>query len=244
MLTLCQVSLLPLVNLHISLIIFLFNNFLGLALPSDKDFNTSLAFMAFYHLPVSPFYHISSSHSKTKPSLCPQWVSGTHSLLGVPSAHLLNLNPICCKAHLFFFFNWSIVDLLNVVPSLLYSRVTQLYTYVYSFFNIPFHYDLSQETENSSLCYTVEPCSVSILNVIIVLHLCKAHLKCHFLLVPQTGKFTSLSSLVFLITGAQRVFSLVSLLFFFTRPADGHLLLYAHTSFMCLPLIRTPVPLD
>ena len=85
------------------------------------------------------------------------------------------------------------------MPSLLYSRVTQLYTYIYSFFNIPFHYDLSQETEYSSLCYTVEPCSVSILNVIIVLHLCKAHLKCHFLLVPQTGKFTSLSNLVFLI---------------------------------------------
>ena len=84
------------------------------------------------------------------------------------------------------------------MPSLLYSRVTQLYTYIY-IFNIPFHYDLSQETEYSSLCYTVEPCSVSILNVIIVLHLCKARLKCHFLLVPQTGKFTSLSNLVFLI---------------------------------------------
>lgn len=163
--------------------------------------------MAFYHLSVSPLHHISSSYSKTRPSLCPQWVSGTHSLLGVPSAHLLNLNPVCCKAHLFFFFNWGIVDLLNVVPSLLYSRVTQLYTYIYSFLNIPLHYGLSQETEYSSLYCTVEPCSVTILNVIIVLHLRKAHLKCHFLLVPQTGKFTSLSNLVFLITGAQRVFS-------------------------------------
>ena len=37
--------------------------------------------------------------------------------------------------------------------SLLYSKVTQFYTYIHSLFNILFHYGLSQEIGYSSLCY-------------------------------------------------------------------------------------------
>ena len=40
---------------------------------------------------------------------------------------------------------------------LLYSKVTQLYTYKHSFFYILFYYGLSQDIEYSSLCYTVGP---------------------------------------------------------------------------------------
>ena len=39
--------------------------------------------------------------------------------------------------------------------------MTQLYIYIL------FHYGLSQDTEYSSLCYTVGPCCLSILNVIV-----------------------------------------------------------------------------
>ena len=54
--------------------------------------------------------------------------------------------------------------------SLLYSRVTQFYTYIRSFLNILFHYGLSQEIGYSSLCYTVRPCCLSILNVIVCIY--------------------------------------------------------------------------
>ena len=43
--------------------------------------------------------------------------------------------------------------------SLLYSKVSQFYTY-----NIPFHYDLSQDFQYGSLCYILGSCSLSILN--------------------------------------------------------------------------------
>ena len=51
--------------------------------------------------------------------------------------------------------------------SLLYSKVTQFYTYIHSFFNILFHYGLSQEIGYSSLYYTVGRCCLSILTVIV-----------------------------------------------------------------------------
>ena len=41
--------------------------------------------------------------------------------------------------------------------SLLYSKVTQLYSDVYSL-KYFFHYDLSQDIQYSSLCYTLGPC--------------------------------------------------------------------------------------
>ena len=54
--------------------------------------------------------------------------------------------------------------------SLLFSKVTQFYTYIHSFFNIHLHYGLSQETGYSSLCYTLGPCCSSILNVIVCIY--------------------------------------------------------------------------
>ena len=108
-----------LVNMYINLVILLFKNFSRLPLPSEKGLNIltqhSRPFTTcLTHLSTASSSY-TSSYSKTKPSPCPQWASGTHSLpLGVPSSHLLGLNPICCKAHLFFsffFFYWSIVDL-------------------------------------------------------------------------------------------------------------------------------------
>ena len=47
--------------------------------------------------------------------------------------------------------------------SLLYSKVTHLYTYRHSFFNSLFYYGLSQDIAYSSLCYTVGPCCLSVL---------------------------------------------------------------------------------
>ena len=44
------------------------------------------------------------------------------------------------------------------------DSVIHIYTF---FFNILFHYGLSQEIGYSSLCYTVAPCCLSILNVIV-----------------------------------------------------------------------------
>ena len=47
------------------------------------------------------------------------------------------------------------------------DSVIHIYTFL---FNIPFHYGLSQEIEYSSLCYTVGPCCLSILNVIVCIY--------------------------------------------------------------------------
>ena len=51
--------------------------------------------------------------------------------------------------------------------SLLYSKVTHLFTYIYILFLILFHYGLSQDIENSSLHYTVGPCCLSILYIVV-----------------------------------------------------------------------------
>ena len=58
-----------------------------------------------------------------------------------------------------------------------YSKVTQLcmYTcvciyicmYVYILFHILFRYRLLQDIEYSSLCYTVDPCCLSILYIVV-----------------------------------------------------------------------------
>ena len=45
-----------------------------------------------------------------------------------------------------------------------------IYIYVYILFHILFHYGLLQDTEYSSLCYTVGPCCLSILNVIVCIY--------------------------------------------------------------------------
>ena len=43
------------------------------------------------------------------------------------------------------------------------------YRYIYILFHILFHYGLSQDIEYSSLCYTVGPCCLSILYIIVCL---------------------------------------------------------------------------
>ena len=57
---------------------------------------------------------------------------------------------------------------------LLYSKVIHLYIYIYTHthththvFNILFHYDLSQEIENSSLCCTVGFGCLSIVYILV-----------------------------------------------------------------------------
>ena len=50
---------------------------------------------------------------------------------------------------------------------MLYSKVIQLYIYIHILFHILFHYGLSQDIEYSSLCYTVGPCCLSILYIIV-----------------------------------------------------------------------------
>ena len=54
----------------------------------------------------------------------------------------------------------------------LYNKVTlsNIYTYIHSFFNIIFHHGLSQEIGYSSLCYIVEYCCLSMLNVIVCIY--------------------------------------------------------------------------
>ena len=74
---------------------------------------------------------------------------------------------------LVFFSNWSIVDLQCFV-NFCCTAVIQLYIYIYIhiIFYILFHYGLSQDTKYSSLCYTVGPCCLTILYVIICIWEC------------------------------------------------------------------------
>ena len=54
--------------------------------------------------------------------------------------------------------------------SLLYSKVTQFYTYIYSFLNVLFHYGLSREIGYSYLCYTVGLCCLPILKEVVFIY--------------------------------------------------------------------------
>ena len=47
-----------------------------------------------------------------------------------------------------------------------WPRYTYIYIYIYIIFHIFFHYGLSEETEYSSLCYTLGPC-LSVLYIIV-----------------------------------------------------------------------------
>ena len=49
----------------------------------------------------------------------------------------------------------------------MYSKIIRIYIYIYVLFQIIFHYRLLQDTEYSSLCYTVGPCCLSILHIVV-----------------------------------------------------------------------------
>ena len=71
---------------------------------------------------------------------------------------------------LFFFFNVLECSRFIMCQFLLYSKVTQAYTYIHCFSPIIFHHVLSQETGYNSLCYVVGPHFLSIPNVIVCIY--------------------------------------------------------------------------
>ena len=80
-------------------------------------------------------------------------------------------------------FYWSIVDLQCCVSFRCTAKVIQLYVYIYSFFfKIFFSYRLSQNIEQSSLCYTVDPSwlSINILYIVVYVY----SFQCSSLLPP------------------------------------------------------------
>ena len=95
----CQVSLVPLVNMHISLIIFFFKNFSSLTLPSDEDLHT----LAWHSWPFTVcLSHLSTTslHLRAKPnqtfvpSLGLRHSLSSWSALCPPLKSKSNLNPI------------------------------------------------------------------------------------------------------------------------------------------------------
>ena len=62
----------------------------------------------------------------------------------------------------FLKYSWFII----FCQFLLYSKVTQSYIYIHSFFHTIFHHVLTQEIGHSSLCCTVGPYCFSVLKVI------------------------------------------------------------------------------
>ena len=69
----------------------------------------------------------------------------------------------------FFYHYWNIADLRCCTNFCCTAKwLTRAYTYI--LFNIIFHHGLSQETGYSSLCCTVGPQCLSILNVIACIH--------------------------------------------------------------------------
>ena len=66
----------------------------------------------------------------------------------------------------FIFFNWSVVDLQCCVNFCCTANRLS-YTRIYILFYMLFHCGLSQDIEYSSLCYTVGPCCLSILYILV-----------------------------------------------------------------------------
>ena len=61
-----------------------------------------------------------------------------------------------------------LVIFINICIYILF-HILYLYVYMYILFHIHFHYDLSQESEYDSLGFTVGPCCLSILYIIVCL---------------------------------------------------------------------------
>ena len=68
--------------------------------------------------------------------------------------------------YIFLFLNWSIADFQCCI-SFWCTVQRSIYTYRYILFHIIFHYGLSQDIDYSSLCYTVGPCCLSILQILV-----------------------------------------------------------------------------
>ena len=68
----------------------------------------------------------------------------------------------------FIFFNWSVVDLQCCVNFCCTANRLS-YTRIYILFYMLFHCGLSQDIEYSSLCYTVGPCCLSLLYIVVCL---------------------------------------------------------------------------
>ena len=80
------------------------------------------------------------------------------------------------QALLFFFFKekwffyWSIVDLQYCVS---FRHTAKWFSYTYIFFQIIFHHRLLQDTQYSLLCFTVNPCYLPILYIVVCI--CSSH---------------------------------------------------------------------
>ena len=80
------------------------------------------------------------------------------------------LNVVILNSSIFYKFfkkDWSTVDLQYCVNFRCSDLVIYIYIYIYILFQILFHYRLLQNTEYSSLCYTVNPCFLPILCVVV-----------------------------------------------------------------------------
>ena len=74
--------------------------------------------------------------------------------------------------------HWILFFLISIGVQLIYSvvfisavqqndSVIHIYIYIYFFFYIFFHYRLFQDIEYSSMCYTIGPCWLSVLYIIV-----------------------------------------------------------------------------
>ena len=99
------------------------------------------------------------------PSFCPRnpaWREGAVIGKGSP-APWAELGSFI-SFFLSFFIYWSIVDLQYCVG---FRCTAKWFSYIYIFFQIIFHYKLLQDIEYSSLYYTVNPCCLSILCIVV-----------------------------------------------------------------------------
>ena len=95
------------------------------------------------------------------------------------SFFLSSFLPFFLLSSLLSFFYWSIVDLqccTNLCCTAKWLSYTHTYIlFFFFFFYILFHYGLSQEIGYSSLCSTVGPWCLSILNVILCIYQPQTH---------------------------------------------------------------------
>ena len=79
----------------------------------------------------------------------------------------LSFLPEVLKICFLTFKNIDIQLINNVVLVSGTQQCDSLYIYIYILFQILFHYRLLQDSEYSSLCYTVGPCCLSILYTVV-----------------------------------------------------------------------------